>query len=336
MPKGDKYINLTNYLKNINEENVKMSFKDIENLLGEKLCDSAYKYAKFWSNTESHSIYFGWFNAGYKKKFVDMRQQMIIFEKNTNTNNFKNIEKVQKHKIINNNISLPFEIASKNIKKYFNKTLNDEQARYLSWDYCFYNFTKYRNNLDEGIIDYLSLSLHSYLGSWGMFRQSSFLSQKNYKVHIPVVKFLQNEKYNCLVNIAAEKLLEQNTLALLDELTYNIINIYSEQVPSFEEKKNSASDTLITKILFVVYGCVPAYDRFYKKAVKTYNISSMIYNDKSIKNIAEYYCSNKKSFERLRMDLSKKNKLQIEYPPMKLMDMCMWQIGYDLNEEGKK
>ncbi len=36
------------------------------------------------------------------------------------------------------------------------------------------------------------------------------------------------------------------------------------------------------------------------------------------------------------MDLSKKNKLQIEYPPMKLMDMCMWQIGYDLNEEGKK
>lgn len=95
MPKGDKYINLTNYLKNINEENVKMSFKDIENLLGEKLCDSAYKYSKFWSNTESHSIYFCWFNAGYKKKFVDMRQQMIIFEKNTNTNNFKNIEKVQ-------------------------------------------------------------------------------------------------------------------------------------------------------------------------------------------------------------------------------------------------
>ena len=47
MPKGDKYINLTNYLKNINEENVKMSFKDIENLLGEKLCDSAYKYSKF-------------------------------------------------------------------------------------------------------------------------------------------------------------------------------------------------------------------------------------------------------------------------------------------------
>lgn len=47
MPKGDKYINLTNYLKNINEENVKMAFKDIENLLGEKLCDSAYKYSKF-------------------------------------------------------------------------------------------------------------------------------------------------------------------------------------------------------------------------------------------------------------------------------------------------
>lgn len=81
MPKGDKYINLTNYLKNINEENVKMSFKDIENLLGEKLCDSAYKYSKFWSNTESHSIYFGWFNAGYKKNLLILIKKSLFLKK---------------------------------------------------------------------------------------------------------------------------------------------------------------------------------------------------------------------------------------------------------------
>ena len=73
MPKGDKYIALTNYLKDTNREIIKLSFKEIEQIIGEKLSKSAYNYHEFWSNTTSHSIAFGWFNAGYKKKFVDIK-----------------------------------------------------------------------------------------------------------------------------------------------------------------------------------------------------------------------------------------------------------------------
>jgi hypothetical protein len=49
--------------------------------------------------------------------------------------------------------------------------------------------------------DYLSLQLSFYLASWGMYRGSSFLLQKDYKVHIPAVKELLNEKYDNLAGI---------------------------------------------------------------------------------------------------------------------------------------
>ena len=81
MPKGDKYIALTNYLRNTNREIIKLSFKEIEQIIGEKLSKSAYNYPEFWSNTTSHSIAFGWFNAGYKKKLVDIGNEYVIFEK---------------------------------------------------------------------------------------------------------------------------------------------------------------------------------------------------------------------------------------------------------------
>ncbi len=345
MPKGDKYINLTNYLKNINEENVKMSFKDIENLLGEKLCDSAYKYSKFWSNTESHSIYFGWFNAGYKKKFVDIDKKIVIFEKDTYDKNIDSnfsisntvdseINCVSENNDIKN--ILPFEIIEQNIKKYFKKMLEDEHARYMSWDRCFKAFKENGSKTNYEVIDFLALNLAFYLASWGMYRGSSFLFQKDYTIHIPTVRILQEKRYEILRGIAAENLLIESNLKLLTELSERISAVYTVEKPSFDDKINKVTDTLITKILFGTYCCVPAYDRFYKSAVKKYNISSTTYNKESIKAIAEFYCQNFKEFEDLRKNITNINRLGIEYPPMKLIDMCMWQIGYDLNEEEEK
>lgn len=41
-------------------------------------------------------------------------------------------------------------------------------------------------------LDYLSLQLAFYLASWGMYRGSSFLLQKYYRVHIHVERdFMQ-------------------------------------------------------------------------------------------------------------------------------------------------
>lgn len=81
MPKGDKYIGLTNYLKNETESVIAMSFSEIEKQVGDKLPTSAYKHRAFWSNTLTHSVAFGWLDAGYKTISVDFDKQLVTFKK---------------------------------------------------------------------------------------------------------------------------------------------------------------------------------------------------------------------------------------------------------------
>ena len=81
MAKGDKYISLTAYLEKSGQDVVKMSFNEIEKVIGDKLSQSAYKYPAFWSNTESHSISFGWMNAGYLSCNLNLKKQTIEFVK---------------------------------------------------------------------------------------------------------------------------------------------------------------------------------------------------------------------------------------------------------------
>lgn len=77
---------------------------------------------------------------------------------------------------------------------FYNDLKQDENERYRSWEHCYSNFCHARERADADY-NYLSLQLAFYLASWGMYRGSSFLLQKDYKVHIPVVKELLKAKY---------------------------------------------------------------------------------------------------------------------------------------------
>ena len=81
MAKGDKFIDLTRYLEGCGKDNVKMSFAQVEKILGFKLPHSAYSYAAQWSNSESHSLAFGWLNAGYLTRNVNVKGQTVEFVK---------------------------------------------------------------------------------------------------------------------------------------------------------------------------------------------------------------------------------------------------------------
>lgn len=158
-------------------------------------------------------------------------------------------------------------------------------------------------------------------------------SQKDYKFHESVVRIIQEERYNLLGGISAEALLEDKNLDLLDDISDRIRRAYAEELPSFVGTVNHATDTLVSKILLGVLGCVPAYDRYYIQAVKHYDISSGIYNRTSIRDIAKYYIENKTEFKTIRQQMSE---CGTEYPAMKLMDMCMWQTGISEEDEEKK
>lgn len=329
MPKGDKFIALTSYLEKCDKESIKMTFEDVKRILGFELSNSAYMYPAQWSNSESQSFAFGWLNAGYRTQQVNIVKQTVEFAK-VKSDQTKEKTQPKSYKVKKYNHTLPVDVAVKHIKDYFKETLDDPHGRYLSWCHCYNTFTKNRHASDKKTLDYLSLHLAFYLASWGMYRGSSFLLQKDYKVHIPVVKIIQEEKFNPLCGITAENLIEDRNLDLLDELSERIRKSYADEKPSFSGKVNNTTDTLITKILLGTLGCVPAYDRYYVQTVKKYKISSDHYNRKSVQNVASYYIENKYSFEKLRKSLCAYG---TEYPPMKLMDMCMWQAAYIKDNE---
>lgn len=335
MAKGEKYIELTSYLEKCGKDELRLTFYEIESILGCKLIDSAYEYPALWSNSESHSIAFGWLNAGYNTRNVDILNQTVefvrigyeAFHKEPKTA----VQTVRKQEARKNLLSV--ETALENIKVYFNETVADKHGRYMSWRHCYDNFVSLRTHRDEKTVGYLCLHLAFYLASWGMYRGSSFLLQKDYKVHEPVVRIIQEEKYNSLCGISAEELMEDKNLDLLDDISARIRKAYAEERPSFEGTVNHATDTLVSKILLGALGCVPAYDRYYIQAVKHYDISSGNYSRNSVRDIAKYYIDNKTEFEAIRHQMSE---CGTEYPPMKLMDMCMWQAGFSEEDEEKE
>ena len=335
MPKGDKFIALTAYLEKCGMDEVKMTFSEIEKIIGFRLSDSAYTYPAQWSNSESQSFAFGWLNAGYITRQVNIPQQTVEFVK-------KRIQKQQKisdltrkateKRIAANNEAtnraaiLPVEEAIRCILTYYNETVIDLHGRYLSWRHCYNAFSANRNSSDESTMDYLALHLAFYLASWGMYRGSSFLLQKDYKVHIPVVKIIMEKRYDPLMGISAEELIKNENLTLLEEVSDRIRKAYADERPSFEGMINNATDTLVTKILLGTLGCVPAYDRYYVQAVRRYKISVGEYCRESVKAVAKYYLTYKDRFETVREELSE---CGTQYPAMKLMDMCMWQVAFE-------
>lgn len=222
--------------------------------------------------------------------------------------------------------------------RYYHMVRSDEHGRYQSWQHCYGNFSKLKNkDLSAEEIDYLSLHLSFYLASWGMYRGSSFLLQRDYTVHIPAIQELMKPQYRQLWGIACDALMLPENLDALFSLSdklkklYNDIRIAANLSIGKPSPSMGISDVLITKILMGTMGCVPAYDRFFCAAVKHCNVSSELFSKNSIKKLSLFYLEHNDIFEKCRTEMSKG---WIDYPQMKVIDMCFWQTGYDEDTAG--
>ena len=78
------------------------------------------------------------------------------------------------------------------IYKFYSMIKTDKNHRYKSWEHCYQQF------INDHDVDRLSLNLAFYLASWGMYRGSSGLLQKDYKIHHGAVEILLDSKYSLL------------------------------------------------------------------------------------------------------------------------------------------
>lgn len=214
-------------------------------------------------------------------------------------------------------------------KKFYDDLKQDPNARYRSWEHCYSNFYNARGKAKVDV-DYLSLQLAFYLASWGMYRGSSFLLQKDYKIHIPVIEELLREKYDPLMGIKCSNFKKESNQKLLEEINDFISGYYESVRKSVkpQEIKNDVSYTLITKILMGTLGCVPAYDRYFIAGVKNRKVATGIYNIKSVLQLVDFYEKNEDRLDQVRQNMTVFN---LPYPQMKIIDMGFWQIGYDLD-----
>lgn len=214
-------------------------------------------------------------------------------------------------------------------KRFYDELKQDPNARYRSWEHCYSNFYHARGKEDVDI-DYLSLHLAFYLASWGMYRGSSFLLQKDYKIHIPVIEELLKDKYDPLMGIKCSDFKKVSNQKLLEEINDFISEYYDTVRKSVksQEIKNDVSYTLITKILMGTLGCVPAYDRYFIAGIKNRKVATGIYNIKSVLQLVDFYEKNADRLDQVQQNMTV---FDLPYPQMKIIDMGFWQIGYDLD-----
>lgn len=220
------------------------------------------------------------------------------------------------------------DLIIKSSTEFYNDLKIDENGRYRSWEHCYSHFIKARGS-KEIDYDYLSLQLAFYLASWGMYRGSSFLLQKDYKVHIPVVKELLSKEYDALAGIECIEFRKESNQQLLREVNSFLGQYYDKirREVKGQELKNQLSFTLITKILMGTLGCVPAYDRYFIAGIKKQMVTTGNYNLKSIMKLVDFYEKNSVRLEPVR------EKMEVDgmpYPQMKMLDMGFWQIGFEL------
>lgn len=202
-----------------------------------------------------------------------------------------------------------------------------ENGRSRSWEHCYRVFRDARTDPSPDC-DYLSLHLAFYLASWGMYRGSSFLLQKDYKVLVPIVEKILKPEYDCLFGVACADLRNDDIRAQLKKLYDDIAEHFDpirEKVAG-REVTTPVSPVLITKILMGTLGCVPAYDSFFQDGAKYLGLEHNSYKEKSLRELADIYEAHNDRLEEARRGMRVGDLI---YPQMKLLDMGFWQVGYD-------
>ena len=217
----------------------------------------------------------------------------------------------------------------------FNQSNKESGTRYATFDLCYGYFNSNRKKLIGDNMEKSCYVLWSYLASWGMLRGSSFLLQMNPSYLIPLVKYI-NGKGDIMFDVDIDSY-TQNSNAILS--SYNEIEII---LTPDAEPHTTPSKTLITKIMLGVFGCIPAYDRYFIGTFKSEGIGfcSPKLSPKSIECISDFYTTNTKEISDLINNYNNVKDFygkgtELKYPIAKIIDMYGFQKGL-IDERIKK
>lgn len=308
---GEKYAPLGNWLKEHGGDSVKLTFDELNQII--PIPNHAYKNRPSWANLSNPASFCSsWICAGYVVDSISLEEQWVVFRKGGvqgHTHHSKTPYRVVDQKKLAEAIQAGYEC--------YDSMKDDPHHRYLSWEYCHEAFRLNRRPQIDATIDYLCLHLAWYLASWGMLR-NSFLMQKDYKIHADVVRLIYQPECDDLWDLSPEKLSQEYYADRIMKLSESITEAY------VASDAGIPTDTLLTKILLGTVGCVPAYDRYFKKALADTGAAPQVFSAKSIRTLGNLYLDHEDEFEKLRKHCGSR----IEYPAAKILDMCFFEYGF--------
>lgn len=308
---GEKYAPLGNWLKEHGGDSVKLTFDELNQII--PIPYHAYKNRPSWANLSNPASFCSsWISAGYVVDSISLEEQWVVFRKGEvqgHTHHSKPPYRVVDQKKLAEAIQAGYEC--------YDSMKDDPHHRYLSWEYCHEAFRLNRRPQIDATIDYLCLHLAWYLASWGMLR-NSFLMQKDYKIHADVVRLIYQPEWDDLWDLSPEKFSQEYYADRIMKLSESITEAYVASGAGIP------TDTLLTKILLGTVGCVPAYDRYFKKALADTGAAPQVFSAKSIRTFGNLYLDYEDEFEKLRKHCGSR----IEYPAAKILDMCFFEYGF--------
>lgn len=212
------------------------------------------------------------------------------------------------------------ELSPVNIEANLRTYLGDRNptARYTSFDYCFNHFqTLHDSGFAEiespAVMELTSLHLGFYLASWGMLRGSAPLLQHSVKFFEPVVEVIATVEPK-VWGVDAHSYAEGGIEAIMDTAA----SLRRALPPG-------SSNTLVTKIMLGVFGCVPAFDTYFKNGL---GVST--FGPKPLRKVTSFYEANAESIERHRvatLDYSTGANTNYRYTRAKVIDMIFFIEG---------
>ena len=316
---GEKYAPLGNWLKGHAGDSVKLTFDELNQII--PIPNHAYMNRPSWANLSSPASFCSsWISAGYVVDSISLEEQWVVFRKGevqSHTHHHKPPYRVVDQRKLAEAIQAGYEC--------YDSMEDDPHHRYLAWEYCHEAFRLNRRPQIDATIDYLCLHLAWYLASWGMLR-NSFLMQKDYKIHADVVRLIYQPEWDDLWDLSPEKLSQEYYADRIMKLSESITEAYVASGAGIP------TDTLLTKILLGTVGCVPAYDRYFKKALADTCAASQVFRAKSIRTLGNLYLDHEDEFEKLRKHCGSR----IEYPAAKILDMCFFEYGFQRNASSQE
>jgi hypothetical protein len=208
------------------------------------------------------------------------------------------------------------------ILAFYKPMFLDRNHRYKSWEHCYTYFSK---PISENDIDHACLHLAFYLASWGMYRGSSDLLQKDYLIHRTVVKEIIGHRYLFGTKFEDKEVEIDGVFRLIELIREHYKKAIKEVGGKMRENPFVATDTLVTKILLGTLGCAPAYDQYFVKGMRENGISYSNLSKSNFEKVIQFYLKNQDEIDQAGDEISRYS--GVVYPPMKLIDMYFWTVG---------